>query len=518
VSDESGAELEARGRASHAAGDYQGALARYEEAYAALRRDGELMAAARAARTVGWFRGWVFGDWAVSRGWSARARSLLERAGGDGRALGWLLLDQAASGNDLESQRRLYLDAVAAARRCGDRDLECEATASLGMMLVFSGYVPEGMAHLDDALAAICGGEVDELPVLEGCLCGMLHACERTHDVVRAEQWLRAADELVQRRNLVAVAGYCRAHYGGILVAAGRWPDAEAELAAALDLLPLGYAVRATALCRLADLRVRQGRFEEAAELLVGLDHHEDAVRPLAALHLARGEPGLALELLDRVLASRSFEDHVEAPLVALVVDAQLARGALDEARRASARLTDLARDQSAQYLKALAAVARGRVCVATGEGDARACWHQAMSMFATAKMPVDVARTRLDLARVLVAGRPAVAAAEATAALEAFEWLGATRDADDAAALLRSLGASGRPGPRREAELTKREDEVLALLGHGLTNVEIGERLYISAKTVEHHASRIYAKLGVRSRAEAAARAVRGAPRSGQR
>ena len=113
----------------------------------------------------------------------------------------------------------------------GDADLECDATASLGMMLVFSGLVEEGMAYLDRALAAICGGGVRELPVVEGCLCGLLNACERTHDVDRAEQWLGAAEEVIRRGNLLAVAGYCRAHYAGILMTAGRWAEAETRAA-----------------------------------------------------------------------------------------------------------------------------------------------------------------------------------------------------------------------------------------------------------------------------------------------
>jgi DNA-binding NarL/FixJ family response regulator len=50
----------------------------------------------------------------------------------------------------------------------------------------------------------------------------------------------------------------------------------------------------------------------------------------------------------------------------------------------------------------------------------------------------------------------------------------------------------------------------VLQLLGHGLGNAEIGDRLFISRKTVEHHVGRILMKLGLRSRAEAAAHAVR--------
>ena len=59
---------------------------------------------------------------------------------------------------------------------------------------------------------------------------------------------------------------------------------------------------------------------------------------------------------------------------------------------------------------------------------------------------------------------------------------------------------------------LTKREQEVLRLLGEGLSNSEIAARLFISAKTAEHHVGRILRKLDLRSRAEAAAYAVRNA------
>jgi DNA-binding NarL/FixJ family response regulator len=57
---------------------------------------------------------------------------------------------------------------------------------------------------------------------------------------------------------------------------------------------------------------------------------------------------------------------------------------------------------------------------------------------------------------------------------------------------------------------LTRREQEVVALLAGGLSNHEIGRRLYISPKTVAHHVSSALTKLGVRNRAEAAAYAVR--------
>jgi DNA-binding CsgD family transcriptional regulator len=59
-------------------------------------------------------------------------------------------------------------------------------------------------------------------------------------------------------------------------------------------------------------------------------------------------------------------------------------------------------------------------------------------------------------------------------------------------------------------ATLTRREREVLKLISEGLTNAEIAQRLFIAAKTAEHHVGRALSKLGVRSRAEAAALAVR--------
>mgnify|MGYP000229961261 FL=1 len=124
--------------------------------------------------------------------------------------------------------------------------------------------------------------------------------------------------------------------------------------------------------------------------------------------------------------------------------------------------------------------------------------------------MALDAARTRLDLARAHEANEPEVAVGEARTALAELERLGAPRDADAAAALLRRQGVAGRTGPKGLGLLSRRELEVLRMLAEGLTNAEIAARLFISTKTAGHHVGSVLAKLNLRSRSEAAAYAVR--------
>ncbi|HTG92532.1 MAG TPA: AAA family ATPase [Pyrinomonadaceae bacterium] len=96
--------------------------------------------------------------------------------------------------------------------------------------------------------------------------------------------------------------------------------------------------------------------------------------------------------------------------------------------------------------------------------------------------------------------------------ALEIFERLGAGPAAEKLRQTLRATGARGIPrGPRPSTKenpsgLTNRQLEVLTLMADGLGNAEIGDRLFISAKTVDHHVSAILSKLEVRTRGEAVA------------
>ena len=84
-------------------------------------------------------------------------------------------------------------------RKVEEGDLRFAALALLGEALVMTGSAEDGMRPFDESLAAVCAGEVQGLYVAESVFCGMFVTCERLHDVVRAERWLRAAGDVVGR-------------------------------------------------------------------------------------------------------------------------------------------------------------------------------------------------------------------------------------------------------------------------------------------------------------------------------
>jgi ATP/maltotriose-dependent transcriptional regulator MalT len=497
---------------------FEDAQRQWELAFRMFRDGGRFREAARVAIDLAGLHISARGLMAAGSGWTERARVLLERVG---PCVEWGYLELAAVACDRPNMDDLLAStnrALQIALDFGDSDLEAKAMADSGLALVTKGQLADGFARLDAALAAISAGEVG--PTVAGfCFCSMLTACDRAGDVRRAQEWTGIAAATIRgfgdRPKVLHT--HCRVAYGSVLRAAGRWPEAEALMIEALG--PADSPTpshRALTIAHLAELRVEQGRIEEAAELLGPFEDRVTSCAPLARVHLRRGDTDLAVAVLKRGLNELVADALRTGPLLGLLVVAELERGDVDAARAAADRLDQIAGDVDVAPLRAESALARARVCAATGD-DAGAIesLQQAAGVLAGDERPVQLATLRLDLAAALArSGNRAGAIAEARAALACFERLGANAARDHAAALLRSLGDTGRAKPQRTDEaataLSAREREVLELVRHGLSNAEIASRLFISPKTAEHHVGRILTKLGVRSRAEAAALAVR--------
>nr|BFF19527.1 helix-turn-helix transcriptional regulator [Promicromonospora thailandica] len=136
---------------------------------------------------------------------------------------------------------------------------------------------------------------------------------------------------------------------------------------------------------------------------------------------------------------------------------------------------------------------------------DAASAWQETVNLFGFGYR-YEVARSRYRWAEALLgAGEREAAEVEAAEALTEAQEMGARPLAE----AVRGLARRARldlPGVRRAtaSTLTEREEEVLGLVAQGLSNRQIGERLFISTKTVSVHVSNLLAKLGASGRAEA--------------
>ena len=219
----------------------------------------------------------------------------------------------------------------------------------------------------------------------------------------------------------------CRIYYGSVLAAKGRWDDAERELNTGVRITDGACpGLHSRALARLAALRLRQGRLEEAEGLLAGMggdiEAEAEASVLAAAVSLARGDASAAARRLEQRL--RHLQDHRLhlGGALDLLVDAYLEAGRLDAAAGAAARLAATAAAASSRQLAALAACARGRVALARGDGAAVADLEAALKLWSSLELPLEVARTRFELARALAASEPDAAIEHARLALAGFE------------------------------------------------------------------------------------------------
>jgi DNA-binding CsgD family transcriptional regulator len=491
-------------------GDMRGTISNLEQAYAAFRRRSAPLYAGAAALQLSFHYAAHLANAAAAAGWLARGARLVEDFGLDALR-GELLLMKAYLTADPTAGEAWTREALELGRRLGDPDLELSALSQLGALLVGQGRV-EGIPLMDEAMAGALGGEPRRPSTVVFTSCTTMVACARSADFVRAAQWVRATERFMERYGCPFLYAECRTVYGSVLVATGQWGPAEAQLKAAIalarDEVP---AYHAKAVAALAELRLAQGRIEEAERLLTGFEGYHVTVPVVARIHLLRGRAALAATTVQRRLDAIRRDELESALLLEALGEAEIAQGDDTAAAERGRALAESGAAHDCQVIRARGERLWGHALGRADAVAARRHLDSASAAFVRLGMPYEAARTRRLLAETLRELQPEAAEAEARAALAAFEELGAGRDADATAALLRHLGVKGaRAGPKGLAALTRREREVLALLGEGLSNPELAARLFVSRKTVEHHVASVLAKLGLRSRAEAAAEAVR--------
>ena len=504
--------LDGLGRALWWMGETGEALSTRARAYSAYRRMGYVGEAARVALWLSLEHAATPGHEAIAGGWLSRAAHLLE--GQSSSEMGWLAL--ARSGLETDPVRMaVHADeALSVAREFGDAELEIRSLAKSGLALVRSGRVDEGMDRLDEAMAAAAAGEAEQPEVFAETCCDMVAACESALDGRRLEQWGKVAERFLDVRPHAPLLSFCGSCCAGVLAAGGDFASAEKWLAWTIDSLEkAGHEARCVdPRARLAELRITQGRFEEAERLLLGIENRPEAIRPVVALHVERGELASAASALHRRLRKVGGDSVSAVPLLGMLVVVQIERGDLGGAAMSTNQIESLAVGAGDDRNLAQSDLARGRVLLAQGDaGKAATILFSAVERFDRLNMRLDAAYARLSLGEALAdSWQVELAMSELRTASAIFENAGAIRQADRADALLRTLGGRGRVGPKRVGRLTKRESEVLGLLSEGLTNAEIGARMFINTKTAGNHVSNVLMKLNLKSRTEAAAYALR--------
>ncbi|STX04924.1 LuxR C-terminal-related transcriptional regulator [Kocuria rosea] len=465
-----------------------------------------------AARVAVWVsdQHLIAGRPSAARGWLARAERAVEGVP-TGTGHGWVAVGRAQQAESVEEQAEQAARALRIGRETGSEDLEVFALSLLGQAELAAGHRESGLRLLEEAMVAATAGRVRNVHTLGDTYCALVTACAEAEEWERAVEWCERVEDFARSHQAAPLLGVCRTVHADVLIATGHWSEAEEALESALATHARAIPeLSVPALASLAELRIHQGRLREAEQLLSGRQEHPSSLRALALLHVAEGRPHVAVSLLERGLSGTEGNAVRTTQLLAALVDATLAAGDLAAAEAATESLHRIAGESEMRLGSARADLAAARLALATGDREAAAeLARRALRAFGAMAMPLDAALARLDLARAVMGVAPELAREEVLAAQGVFRDLGASRELDAAARLLRELGGGTGPRPRNGGELTSREHEVLDLIALGMSNARIARALSISEKTAGHHVSRILMKLGVHNRAEAAAHAV---------
>ena len=325
----------------------------------------------------------------------------------------------------------------------------------------------------------------------------------------------RLHDESYRDRGDVVSAAECVEFLAMAEFRAGNWAQAEQALEDACETLAQ-LELRGPFIASFADRSVidaHRGRIERARQTLLGILGVERLdVFWRSVCHSAQGAVEFCAsdyEAADRAwtqmraearavgwidfLDDRSEPDHIEA---------LLALGRLDEARRVLDALEWRGRTLPRSWIDA--GLPRARALVLAAEGKLAEALGIVDAAPAIRALPFESARLLLVKGQLeRRANRKLAARDSLTEALGIFEELGSPPWAQRARDEIARLGLRH----RAPTELTESERRIAELAAAGMTNRQVAEASFVSPKTVEANLARVYQKLGIRSRAELGAR-----------
>jgi DNA-binding CsgD family transcriptional regulator len=503
-------DLERLGVAAYLAGHEADSIDVLTRAHSAALEKGD---SRQAARSAFWVAFSLIGARELTRaaGWAARARRLLEEDRHDCVECGYVMLPEGlerVAAGDLAGAEATFTAAERIGERFADADLTGLARQGRGRVLIATGRVTDGVALLDEVMVAVTAGELS--PIISGVVyCSVISACFEILDMRRAHDWTEALNDWCDAQpGMVPYRGECLAHRAELFRLRGRWPEALDEARRAYEQLAIaGRMGQGIAAYALADLHRLRGEIPAAEDAYRLASEHGRPPHPgLALLRLAQGQGGAARAAIDRAMAE-PIRGRRRAEVFVAAVEIYLASGDLPAARRAADELKVIAGELRSDWLRAMAASADGAVHLADGEPrQALAPLRDALTIWDDLHAPYEAALVKVLLGRACRAlGDADGARMEWDAAARAFRECGAVPALAAVEAMTPQPSAAGQS--RAEATgLTSRELEVLRLIARGKTNREIAGELDISEKTVARHASNIFTKLDLSTRAAATA------------
>ena len=277
----------------------------WDEAYRAAVVAGDRPAAARYAWWIA-FCLLLRGRMAQASGWLTRSRRLVDEAGIECAASGYLLIQEILGVLDADpiAAHDLAVRAGEIGSRVGDGDLRAFGLLSRGQALIGMGRTAEGFGCLDDVMLSATGGEVG--PITEGVVyCAVILECMAQFDLARASEWTAAlAEWCAAQPDLLPFRGQCLVHRSQLQQAAGDWTSAVATAEEARRrLADPPHPALGLARYQQGELYRLLGHAEQAA------DAYRDASRlgrdptpGIALLELARGQTTAASASVQRAL------------------------------------------------------------------------------------------------------------------------------------------------------------------------------------------------------------------------